>query len=84
MEESHKSVELWRILVDIGAMMTGAESRRSIAQGAVKVNGVRITNPTCKVNGSHTVKIGKRRLYEVRVKEGKAELLSHELITQGG
>ena len=61
---------LWKLLSTAveraGASMSTSEARRLIQQGGVEVDGRRATGIEQQTPaGSHTVKVGKRRIYRV-------------------
>jgi tyrosyl-tRNA synthetase len=63
---------LWKLLAETveqaGARMSTSEARRLIQQGGVEVDGQRATSVDQHTSvGPHTVKIGKRRIYQVIV-----------------
>ncbi|OPX22816.1 MAG: tyrosine--tRNA ligase [Planctomycetales bacterium 4484_113] len=64
-------VDIVRLLVEIGAVKSGNEARRLIAQGAVKIDGKKV-NPEdtqLKVLGGELLEIGKKKAYRVAVSE---------------
>jgi tyrosyl-tRNA synthetase len=63
---------LWKLLSKVveqaGATMSTSEARRLIQQGGVEVDGVRTTSLEHQTSaGSHTIKVGKRRIYRVEI-----------------
>jgi tyrosyl-tRNA synthetase len=67
-----RSWPLWRLLAaaveQSGSRMSTSEARRLIQQGGVEVDGVRAGSIDQQTQpGPHTVKVGKRRIYQVIV-----------------
>jgi tyrosyl-tRNA synthetase len=63
---------LWKVLASTveqaGAPMSTSEARRLIQQGGVELDGIRAEGIEQKVPaGTHTLKIGKRRIYKIIV-----------------
>ena len=61
-------VWICRLLRDAGLVASNGEARRMVAQGAVRVGDERIEDPAAEVpgQGKILVRVGKRRLVEVR------------------
>jgi tyrosyl-tRNA synthetase len=50
------------------AVPSNAEARRLIAQGAVELDGARVTDPSLRLPaGSHLIRAGRRRLARVEI-----------------
>ena len=62
---------LWRILKEAELVASGSEARRMIEQGAVEVDGRRISdaNEILAPEGSYLIKVGKRRFKRVTLKQ---------------
>ena len=57
---------VWKVLKDAGLVSSTSEARRLIQQGGVEVDGQRVTDlAETAAKGTHTVKLGKRRIYRV-------------------
>jgi tyrosyl-tRNA synthetase len=62
-------VPLARTLAKLGLASSGSEARRLIAQGGVSVEGERVSDPNAALpQGTHLLKVGKRRFVRVSVK----------------
>ncbi len=61
------SVPLWRLLKEAALVASGSEARRMIAQGAVEVDGERVSevNRGLSAGRTYTVRVGKRRFGRV-------------------
>jgi tyrosyl-tRNA synthetase len=61
------SVPLWRLLKEAALVASGSEARRMIAQGAVEVDGERVSevNRGLSTGRTYTVRVGKRRFSRV-------------------
>ncbi len=72
-EEIHLSlpgpeVPLWKVLKEAGLVVSSSEARRMIQQGAVEVDGERISDLAKALpsgRGGHLIKVGKRRFKRV-------------------
>jgi len=61
-------LELTTLLVKLGLAPSGSEARRLLAQGAVQVDGARVTDARFRVGrGWHTLRAGKRRFAKVHL-----------------
>ena len=60
-------ISLLRLLTESGLLDSGNEARRQIRQGAVSIDGVKITDEkhTLKIDGEVVLKVGKRRFLKV-------------------
>jgi tyrosyl-tRNA synthetase len=62
-----------RLLIDIlyekKLISSKSEGRRLIQQGAVEVNGQKISNPNYQVSGKFRVRVGKHRFAEIQIVE---------------
>lgn len=68
-ELSGGEIRLVRLLVAIGLQQSNGEAKRSIAEGAVKLNGTRLDDPNAAVavaNGD-VVQVGKRKFAAIRL-----------------
>jgi len=53
------------------ALPSNAEARRLIAQGAVELDGARVSDPTCRLTaGTHVIRAGRRRIARVEIGTG--------------
>ncbi len=75
-EEIHLSlpgpeVPLWKVLKEAGLVVSSSEARRMIQQGAVEVDGSRIsdTNHTLVPGRGYLAQVGKRRFKRVILEE---------------
>jgi tyrosyl-tRNA synthetase len=61
------AVPLWRLLKQVELVPSGAEARRMISQGAVEVDGERVSevNKALAAGRTYTVRVGKRRFRRV-------------------
>lgn len=59
------------ILFALQAFPTGASMRRAVSQGAIRVNGVVLTDPNWRLEGEILIKVGKEKSHRLVV-----ELLS--------
>lgn len=63
--------KIWivRLIVVAGFASTNGEARRFVQQGAVKLDGVAVTDPTldCAVEDGMILQVGRRRLAKVRI-----------------
>ncbi|MQY81951.1 MAG: tyrosine--tRNA ligase, partial [Dehalococcoidia bacterium] len=68
-------VDISKLLVVIGWTKSRSEAARLIAQGAVSIDGERITSNVAPVKSGSIIKVGKRRFAKVintdKEKEGK-------------
>lgn len=61
-------VKLFELLVDAGLAPSRSEARRLVEQGAVSLDGARVSEPTMDVlPGEHLVQVGKRRFVRARI-----------------
>jgi tyrosyl-tRNA synthetase len=60
-------LRLAKILVAGGLCASGKEASRSITQGSVKVNGVKVTDPNTELNDDDTIQVGKRKWLDLRI-----------------
>jgi tyrosyl-tRNA synthetase len=60
---------LVRALLDVQLVASTSEARRLIAQGAVKVDGERVSDPKAELApGTHLVQVGKLRAARITVR----------------
>jgi tyrosyl-tRNA synthetase len=55
---------VWKIVVSSGLVTTNSEARRQVQQGAVELDGTKVSDPNTQVPVSanaHLLKVGKRR-----------------------
>lgn len=65
---SEDGIELPVLLVRLGLAPSRSEVRRLMAQGAVQVDGAKVTDPAYRLQeGRHTVRAGRRRFARVRL-----------------
>jgi tyrosyl-tRNA synthetase len=64
-------VPVWRLLKDVGLVTSSSEARRMIQQGAVEVDGVRISDDhhLLSTGREYLVRVGKRRFKQVDVEQ---------------
>jgi tyrosyl-tRNA synthetase len=65
---------VWKIVVSSGLVATNSESRRQVLQGAVELDGERVSDPNIVVDASeaaHLLRVGKRRFRRFILKHQK-------------
>lgn len=65
----HGNIRLIKLLVDLGLQSTNGESRRSIEQGAVRINEVKVTdvNAIVAITDGDIIQVGKRKFVKIRL-----------------
>lgn len=68
-ELENGSLKLVKLLTLLGFAGSNSEARRSIQQGAVKLNGVKLVDPNgdCKLQDGDVVQVGKRRFAKLNL-----------------
>lgn len=68
MEDGNYSLILF--LTNLGAVSSNSDARRLIEQGGVKIDDVKITDPTAVIapNDGMIIKVGKKSFYKIKVK----------------
>lgn len=71
--DGSSSVPICRLLHDAGLVASKGEARRMVEQGAVRVDGRKITDPAAEIPalGSPLVEVGKRRILRVEFGDEK-------------
>ena len=67
---SDGTAALHRVLVDAGLAASGAEVKRLVAQGAIAVNGKRVTKPTQALAPGDELRVGRHRFLRIVADEG--------------
>src|SRR5438093_1128315 len=60
----HAGEPVWKMVVSSGLVATNSEARRQVQQGAVELDGTKVSDPNAQVHASaiaHLLKVGKRR-----------------------
>jgi tyrosyl-tRNA synthetase len=62
------------LLVSCGAVTSASEAKRMVAQGAVSIDGQKVTDPNKQITpvDGQVVRVGKLRFHKIKVIEGKA------------
>lgn len=63
-------IRVVQLLVSLGLQASNGEAKRSVAQGAVKLNGLKIADPnaTVEVADGDVVQVGKRKFAKIKLK----------------
>ncbi|GAJ13852.1 unnamed protein product, partial [marine sediment metagenome] len=60
-----KNPDISRLLVEIGLVESRSEANRLIKQGAVSIDGKKISSGTAPIQSGSIIKVGKRRFAKV-------------------
>jgi len=61
----HASIDLRGVLVVTHLAKSRSEAHRLIGQGAVEIDGEKVTDPTAQINSGSIIRVGKRRFAKV-------------------
>lgn len=65
-------IQVCKLLVTLGFASSNSEARRSVVQGAVKLNGARISDPYVRIelHSGDIMQSGKRKFAKIVISEG--------------